>query len=280
MEKRYNNLDRLDQYFDEELSAAEIEKLNADLKDKDFRRDALFFEVMVETLREEEEAKLDNLLEDIDIDNVDQDVKAEILARSKRLQNQEISEPTLQKKPGEVKIRTMRPMRRLIAIAASVLVLIMAGIFWWINRTTSPDRLISQNYFTSDTPGTLSSSGVEDEAFQAALKAFISDNDLATARNGFEQVTTANPKYIEAQYFLGQLNLQTGEYAAAVQNYERALEIGDLPNYIDADKLNWNLLLAKLGAGENIESELDILIKEGIPPYNQRASIIKQALKK
>lgn len=273
MAEEYKNLDKLEQYFDGTLSETEMEALRKELKDKDFRKDALFLNLMEEVLSEKEEARLDKMLEDVDTDEVNQDIRTEMAAMSKRLQTQKASPAQ------EVKIRTMRPMRRLLALAASLLVLVVAGILWRTNRSYNPNELIAQSYYAADVPGSLSGGAVEDEAFQAALAAFVTNNDWATARAGFEQIANTNSKYGEAQYFLGHINLQEAQFEIAIENYQNALASENLPNYINQNKLNWNLLLARLGSGEDIRSDLDRLIEAQNPPYNQKAINLKKRLK-
>ncbi|MEM9886762.1 MAG: hypothetical protein AAF849_12790 [Bacteroidota bacterium] len=279
MESNHRNLDKLDRYFEGSLEDVEIQALNEHLKDKTFRKDALFFDLMVNTLKEEEEAQLEEMVRDVDADKINSEIRSEMAARLKKLQAQEVPKKREQSTPKEAKVRNLRPMRRVLAIAASLLVLVIAGTFWWNSRSYNPSELIRQNYYAADVPGTLSGGAVEDEVFQTALTAFAATKDLGVARAGFEQITPTNSKYGEAQYFLGQINLQEEKFEAAIRSYENALAAESLPNYLNQSKLNWNLLLARLGAGEDISSDLNRLIEEGNPPYDQKAENLKKRLK-
>ncbi|MEM9885404.1 MAG: hypothetical protein AAF849_05880 [Bacteroidota bacterium] len=271
MEEEYENLERLDRFFDGNLSTESLLAIQHDLEQADFKEDGLFFQAMVEVVKEEGEAKRAKLLEEIDIEKVDTNLRDELLAQSKALETKETE-------PPQAKIRSLRPMRRILTIAASILIIVVAGIFLYMQNNSSASQLAEENYLSADLPGTMSGGTIAPSDFQAALNAFAVEQDLSVAKSSFEQITTDNPKYAEAQYFLGHINAQNKKFEAAIDNYQAALSSGNLPNYINLDKLNWNLLLAGLGAGEDISVALNQLIENANPPIDKMAKALKEKI--
>jgi len=264
MEDKYNELDKIEQFFDGELSKEELEHA---LKDKDVQEETQFFQAMTEVLAEDGKSQIKELLADVAIENVNPNLRAKLAAQNERLSA-----------PKEAKVRQIRPMRRILAIAASILVLVVAGTLWFLNRSPSATLLAEQNYIVADLPGTMGGGVAEDEVFQQALNVFAAE-DWQVAQTALEEIPSTSAKYSEAQYFLGHIHFQQENFETAISNYQTALAAENLPNYINRDKLNWNLLLAKLGAGENIGDELDELIETANPPIDRMARELKEELK-
>jgi len=258
MENFDKNLDLITKYFDGELSVDEQKSFNEAMKDEDFANEAAFYREMVSVVHEEGKQQEEALLADIDLDNINQDIRKELVAQNTRLSAKKVVE-----KPQTAKIRSLNPARRMLSIAASVLVLITAGTFFYANTNYSGTALSDSNYLTADIPGTMSGDNQQTANFQTGLNAFWVEKDLVSAKTNFEKITSENSEYPEAQYFLGHIAFQNKDFAQAKSNYQAALQADILPNYINREKLQWNLLLARLGNGEDIQADLDQLANDG-----------------
>lgn len=264
MEEKSTNLDLISKYLDGELSETERSSFKEALKDADFLDDAAFYKDMVEVVKETGAAEQEDFLKDVDINNINQDIRASLVAQNERLKKQESGQQT-------ATVRRLNPMRRMLSIAASVLVLVTAGTFWYANNNFSPTALSATNYLTADIPGTMSGNTTIEATLQEGLNAFWVDKNLATAKTAFAKISSGSPEFTEAQYFLGHIAFQEKEYPTAIEKYQTVINENPLPNYINRDKLAWNLLLARMGAGENIDTDLNQILE------NQNHALYPQA---
>ncbi len=270
MENLDKNLDLITKYFDGELSEAEEKSFTEAMKDPDFAEEAAFYKDMVSVVHAEGKLQEADFLADIDLDNINQDIRKDLVTQNERLTATKIVAA-----PTAAKVRTLNPIRRMLSIAASVLVLITAGTFWYANNNFSGAALSNNSYLTADIPGTMSGDNQQTADFQAGLSAFWVAKDLGKAESSFEKITAENLEYTEAQYFLGHIAFQKKDFAQAKSYYQTALKGDDLPSYINQEKLQWNLLLARLGNGEDIESDLDQLIANNNSPLQNQAKALK-----
>ncbi|MEN0050250.1 MAG: hypothetical protein AAF806_24505, partial [Bacteroidota bacterium] len=245
------------------------EEVKAILNQKEGKQDALFFQAMVDVLKEDGTQQRTDLLKDVDTKTIDADLRAKLVAQNKRLA------PSAAQPKQEAKVRQLYPIRRILAIAASILVLVFAGTFLFREDSAGQREL---NFLSADLPGTMSGGALEEADFQAALNAFAVAEDMEAASAAFESIPSDSPKYAEAQYFLGHIHTEQEAFELASRNFQAALSAENLPNYINRDKLEWNLLLARLGAGEDVSSALDRLIESAKPPINQMARDLETEL--
>ena len=269
MEENSTNHDLITKYLDGELSEKELKFFNEAIKDKDFLKETAFYKDMATVIHETGNTEQGELLADINLTNINSDIRASLVAQNERLKKQESGQPT-------ATIRRLNPMRRILSIAASVLVLVTTGAFWYANNNYSITALSVNNYLTADIPGTMSGNTNVDATLQEGLNFFWVTKDLAAAKTAFAKIPSGSPEFTEAQYFLGHIAFQEKEYALAIDKYQQVLASNQLPNYINRDKLTWNLLLAKMGAGENIEADLNQILQDTGHPLHQQAQQLNQ----
>lgn len=268
MEKESTNLDLITKYLDGEISEEALQTFNKALEQEDFLAEATFYQDMVTAVRSEGAKEQDNLLEKVDVSNINQGIRAKLIAQNKRLTQPEAAAT------GAAKVSRLVPIRRLLSLAASVLVLVVAG-FWYAQSNFSNEALSTNNYLVADIPGTMGGNNTADATFQEGLNAFWVQKDLATAKSIFEKIPSTNLDFISAQYFLGHIAFQEQDYPKAIQQYQQVLSANQLPNFINSDKLTWNLLLARLGAGENINTELTTILRNENSPLYEQARQLK-----
>ena len=254
MEDKLTNLDLITKYLDGELSEQEKQTFKDSLKDADFLEETAFYKDMTSVIQEDGATQQAALLNDIDITKINQDIRASLVAQNERLKQKESGQQT-------VTVRRLNPMRRILSIAASVLVLVTAGSFWYANSHFSPVALSTNNYLTADIPGTMSGNNTIDATLQVGLNAFWVNKDLTTAKTVFAKIPSGSPEFTEAQYFLGHIAFQEKEYTSAIEKYQAVIISNPLPSYINRDKLTWNVLLARMGAGENIDADLNQILE-------------------
>lgn len=252
------NVDRIMRYFDDELPATERLAFEKELNENvALRAEVAFYRDMIQVVQAEGEAQTTDWLEEVNIDNIDQGIRQQLVG-----QNQQI---VLGKKKGnqKIKVRQLNPLRRVFSIAASFLVLVISGTLFYANQNYSNTALANQQYLGADTPGTLSGSTGENTNFQRAITNFKKQTELDEVKSILQSITSTDANYIEAQYFLGHLFYQEKNYTTAIEKYELVLDNTNRPAYINGDKLQWNLLLARLAKGENVDATIDKLIKNG-----------------
>lgn len=273
MEQSNNkNIDRIIRYFDGELSATERAAFEIALKnDVELYNEAKFYRDMIQVVQEEGAAQTEDWLTKVDVDNVNTAIRQRLI-----LQDRQLSNNKKQANSKKATIRALQPLRRFLSIAASILLLVVAGIFFYANQNYSDTALANRQYLGADTSGTLSGNTAENMDFQRAITDFKNQTNLNNVKVMLQKISLGDENYIEAQYFLGHIFYQQKNYIQAIEKYELVLNSANRPAYINADKLRWNLLLARLVKGENIEVEIDNLIKNGSPTLQQKAKDLQK----
>ncbi len=193
----------------------------------------------------------------------------------------EESAATTQSTAHTAKERTLKPqarsrsLRSILSAAASILLLVVGG-FWFANTSYSNSTLIEDIYIAANTPGDKSGETQLEENLQNGLNAFVNE-DYDTAIRSFR----ATGNTIDANYYLGHSHFKLEEYAEAIGYFNKVLTVDALPAYINRNQLEYNRLLAQVGAedtGSAFQQNLDQLIQNGQPPYNQKAQILKDKM--
>lgn len=171
----------------------------------------------------------------------------------------------------QVRTRSLRPI---LSAAASILLLVVGG-FWFANNNYSNTALITDTYIDANTVGDKGGNKLE-ENLQNGL-AFYIDKDYDTAIRSFR----AAGNTVDANYYLGHSHFKLGEYGEAVGYFNKVLAIDDLPSHIKPNQLEYNRLLAQVGAedtGATFQQNLEQLIQNGQPPYNTKAQALKDKM--
>lgn len=189
----------------------------------------------------EEQAQLSSGFKDLKDDNFRQQLKK---------WDKEEQKPT-------AKLRGLRSnWKRLSTIAASVLILTVAGANWFAQQNYSDEALVARFYKPPPTGNTMGSGVTEEEAY---LASFASAHDALESKN-----------YQEAGRLFAELSTQLPP-----ENFNNE----DLKYY--QDNLDWSIVLAKIGEGKpaaEISSRLERILGDEQHTYYQEALALKKAL--
>lgn len=168
----------------------------------------------------------------------------------------------------KTKVTQVIPLKRIYAIAASIVILIAIGNFWYANKTYSNKALIAK-YFNLQEPSLRDVQNAQgDDFFKQLSEAYsLKDYDRAIVLLS-EAPSSFN--YPMAQFHLGNLYLTTGKSAQAVEVFIALEKIED-KRYVD--ELVWLQALAFLQNNDEKEAirRLEIILQ------NQEHSLHKQA---
>ena len=263
MEKDFTQ--RIDAYLDNELSPKEIASFEADLQtDTDL---AAAFKVH----KAEREAVLLMLKKDY---------KNQIKEWRNNASDEEGELVKVVNIPKKETTK-VRPLRRILSIAASILVLLTAGSVFFGNSNYSNSALGENWYMNADTGGDKGSESSIDAAYNEGLNAFFKEKNYQKSIAAFSKVNAQSESYIDAQYYLAHANYATENYVAAIKYYNTILKATELPVYINRDKVRWNRLMAMLEnnqVDDNFYKELDAVAQNGQVPFNQKAMDLKTQL--
>ncbi|GAB4000515.1 hypothetical protein GCM10028807_53730 [Spirosoma daeguense] len=81
-----------------------------------------------------------------------------------------------------------------------------------------------------------------------------SENDINVTRSLSDDSTTNDQNQVFGQFFEGQTHLTEGQYALAVENFERVLRVTDIRPYF-REAAQWHLAVAYLKSGEPDKAE-------------------------
>ena len=189
----------------------------------------------------------------------DQDLKSKIksaLAGDQQLKKQIAAAVDATPSGGETKdnARVFQLFsRRTLAIAASVLVLIVAGYFF-INQDLNPSTTTAATYYQADQLALdqtlekleLKGMAIPDKnrrtSLKQALEPYQSEN-FETAQQNLSAHLTQFPNDLEATYFLGLCNMELENYEAAVQHFD---QVANQPDYENVEGAQWYGALANL----------------------------------
>jgi len=265
MEKDFTQ--RIDAYLDNELSTKELANFEADLQtDTDL---AAAFKIH----KAEREAVLLMLKEDY---------KSQIKEwRSNASDEEDEVESAKVVSLPKKETTKVRPLRRILSIAASILVLLTAGSVFWGNSNYSNNALGENWYMTADTGGDKGSATSIDASYNAGIDAYFNQKDYQKAITEFSKINPQSESYIDAQYYLAHANYANENYLIAIKYYNTILQARELPVYINKDKVRWNRLMAMLEnnqVDDNFYKELDAIAESKRPPFNQKAIDLKKEL--
>lgn len=133
---------------------------------------------------------------------------------------------------------------RLVAIAASVLLLVTMGTTWFMSNQYSNEGIASSNFVPYDAGVLLGEN--DDNAYTQGVLAY-QKKDFATAITAFEKVPTIDGLYAETQFYLGNAYLSQNEAEKAITAFEVA-QNANLPQF--QEPTEWYLALAYLRTGD------------------------------
>lgn len=141
---------------------------------------------------------------------------------------------------------------RLVAIAASILLLVTVGTTWFMNNQYSNEGIASRNFVPYDAGVLLGDN--DDNAYTQGLLAY-QKKDFAAAIAAFEKVPTTDGLYNETQFYLGNAYLSEDKPEKAIIALE-TVQNANLPQF--QEPTEWYLALAYLKA-DNEEKAKELL---------------------
>ncbi|GEM_PF-6533965 len=166
--------------------------------------------------------------------------------------------------------------RQQLAIAASLLFLILTGTIMWSTQHYSNKALTTQFYAQSTIPTVRSDQDMNVD-FSNGLVAF-SQQEYKVAIDYLNKITKINPAYLNARYLLGHAHLKTGNYEEAYQHFG-ALLATPTPATIDKEEIEWNQLMAAMNMDElTFQNELKTILANPQHAYYQKARELNKQL--
>jgi TolA-binding protein len=167
-------------------------------------------------------------------------------------------------------------LRRILAIAAGIALLIGFFGFEWTKNQYS-DAAILANHFTAfEMPNVRG--GENGAPLEEGIKAFNA-KDYASASSFFSSIPSSSDYYAMSQFYYGQSLYQSQQYADAFRIFDAVAKSG---NTEFADKADWYALLTLLADGKGNSSETkSVLARMTANPnhsYNLQAKEIDQQL--
>ena len=150
----------------------------------------------------------------------------------------------LEKKRARLSVRARR-MWQLVAAASILILAFVVGLKWYASQYYTTEILVAQNYHPIPVPATLS--GNDQNLLQPGYQAYRQKNYPAALRF-FTAIRSDNPQYTEAQLFAGYTYFESGQYAQAIQAFDRVLMRNDARYLENAE---WHRLLAALASNDN-----------------------------
>lgn len=152
------------------------------------------------------------------------------------------------------------PIRRWIAIAASVTILLITGLGFYASQNYSNENLAS-----SYAPGISLLSGqrnsteqLRHSSYKAGEDAFA-QNDYESALVAFENVPSSHVDYLDARYNLGAIAFLTSDYTKASTAFKTYVDANQQTK--TAQAAEWYLLLSYLG-NESSGDEISLVMKK------------------
>lgn len=140
--------------------------------------------------------------------------------------------------------------RRMLAVAACILLILGIGSFWYAGQNYSNQAVFAQHFQFPNTDNLIrGEDGEESEPvsiFREALWAY-ENQDLTKAVNLLASISEEAPNYNMAQYYLGNLYLESRRPKEATAAFEAFLSS---PENRYAEDSEWGLILAYLQKGE------------------------------
>jgi len=169
--------------------------------------------------------------------------------------------------------RVVQMVRKYWYAAASVLLIaLVAGtIFLARPGSYSNEKLFRMYYQSGDIEMKRSANSNMVEALMA-----YSQKDFTSAAKAFEQVLAGEPGNIPVQYYCGISNIETGNYARAIQLFDGIIKQGD-NSYVEYAQ--WNLGLTYLANNQQAEAVVQFKVIASDTDhsyYDQAQSILEK----
>lgn len=297
-----SNLDLIDLYFQDKLTPEEAENFEALLdEDPQFQRDFQAASDIVEGVILHEENEFKNRLEDVEetleqdgffSEEEERDIISAIQSESMKSIIEEVSAEfdsrKVEKTSKVVQLSKRRNLVKRLSIAASVLILILAG--WYFKSDWNPGENYLANYFAPATDelsphvarelDELGFGGTDPvilQQLQNLMEAYSNERSTVFLQIYDENAASfsRSPFSSETEFYHAQMLISEGRIEEAQLILERLNGL-DLVGY--QDKIQWNLSLLYLEKGNRREAEELLLGISTDSEYFSKAKSLLQEL--
>ncbi|MEM7367459.1 MAG: hypothetical protein AAF587_02590 [Bacteroidota bacterium] len=161
------------------------------------------------------------------------------------------------------RFRTLMPL----AIAATVLLLLLIGSRWYISQQYSNQALALANYQVVEADRLKGLRGANPEVPESNWE------DCASAVPILQSIVASSPVYAQSQFALGQCLFEQQHYTAAAQAFETSINAGG-KSFEQYETAYWSRVLALLASGEQSDKEI-LQLLDGLPPDTNQGLIRK-----
>lgn len=150
-------------------------------------------------------------------------------------------------------------LSRLLAYAASVSLLVLAGLSWFANTNFS-DQQLADSYASGivslDDSNLKGGDNTSTDPFEQGLY-YLKQEEYAQAVSFFEKIPQQNEAYTKARLYLAFSQYHTNTFAAAIQNAN--IVIQESFDTIDKQKATWLIVQAHLKQGKKDADFIQLL---------------------
>ncbi len=186
-----------------------------------------------------------------------------------------IAEEALAEKTQPKVVQMRRPIARILSIAASVLLLICAGTWWWANENYSA-RSLADAYYENEMSGTRGiEDGEEDENYKYGITEHYRGNWIAST-NALLQVPFSNKAYCYAQTLAAEGYYRQKKFQEALKVLNN-LRMNPACPEVEWKNAKWQIVLVYFAMGETSDETINRLNEViNTPGHPREADELKQ----
>ena len=171
-------------------------------------------------------------------------------------------------------------LRRVLSYAASVSLLVLAGLTWFANNNYSDQQLANNNIngLVSLDGGNLKGETANKDPFAQGLY-YLNQQDYAKAANFFEVIPAQNETYAQARLYLAFSQYHTAAFTDAIQNANIVQQ--ESFDTKDKQKAEWLTVQALLKQGKsdtNFHQQLQVIADNPTHLYQKNAKTLQADL--
>ncbi len=246
--------DRINEYVEGSMSSENRQLFESELKTNDALKTE--YDLYLATMK---------TLEVFALDQISEELKSLSIAEENTLHDSSESIPS-----G----RIISFPRRILGLAATLLLLIVAGTLWWSNAQYSDRQLAKRNFITPNLSTVRGDTNLE--ILTEASEAFYQGKYKMIIKQ-LQSLDSSHPAYVDAQFILGYTYLKNEQPQDALTAFQKVLKS-------DKDQLKasaeWHMILAHLDVGDQKAAEiaLDELLQYPTGAYYSKAKTLKKDL--